>query len=163
MKPPVVVPPVASPTVPDVNLQIIDIQNRKVVTNKDANLWDLHFTTWAGAKSVKVIPKGTEVEVSATAKHPLGGIYYLSEYSYSKGIMNGINSADVSEIAVKPVDPPVVVPPTPVVPPVVPPVTPPVTPPIDPNLPTDGEDALTWLRRVLAWITGLLSKFTFKK
>ena len=84
-----------------------------MVTNKDANLWNLDFTTWAGAQSVKVIPKGTEVEISATAKHPLGGTYYLSEYSYSKGIRNGINIADCTDKVV-------VVPPTIPDPPVVP-------------------------------------------
>jgi len=133
MNPPVVVPPIQAPTPPTASIQITDVQNRKVVLNKDTNLWDLTFTTWAGAKSVKTLAKGTEIEVSATAKHPLGGLYYLSEYSFSRGIMNGINSADCDEIEVKPVDPPVVVEP-PVEPPVV--VEPPiVTPPTTPEMP----------------------------
>ena len=123
-------PPVTPPPTPVPGLQVTDVQNRLVVTNKDCNLWDLSFTTWAGTKSVKVLPRGTQIEVSATAKHGLGGIYYLSEYSFSKGIMNGINSADVDEITVKPVDPPVVVPPPVVTPPPVV-VPPPVTPPLD--------------------------------
>ncbi len=146
MNPPVVVPPVAPPTPPISSVQVLDIQNRKVALNKDAHLWDLSFTTWADAKSVKVIPyidkttdKPTEIEVSATAKHPLGGLYYLSEYSFSKGTMNGINSADCDEISVKPVDPPVVVEP-PVEPPVIvePPIViepPIVTPPVTPEAP----------------------------
>jgi len=128
-----------------------------------------------GTYTFKTLPKGTEIEVSATAKHPLGGIYYLSEYSFSKGIMNGINSVDVDEISVKPVDPVVVPPvvpepPKPVEPPVTetPPIvpvpeTPVVTPPVDPNLPTNGEDAVSWLSRILVWVKSILSKFTYKK
>ena len=139
-----------------------DIQNRKIVLNKDANLWDLNFNTWAEAKAVKTLPKGTEIEVSATAKHKLGGLYYMTEYSFSKGIMNGFNSADCSEINVPPEVTPE--PPKPDIPPVVPPVIPPViTPPVDPNLPADGEDAAGWLKRIFAWVINILGKFKFKK
>ncbi len=115
--------PIPAPAPPVPTLQITDIQNRIVVTNKDANLWNLDFTTWAGAQSVKVIPKGTEVEISAVAKHPLGGSYYMTEYSYSKGIRNGLNVQDCSEKEIVP----------PVVPPVVPPTIP--EPPIVPEKP----------------------------
>lgn len=95
---PVVVPPVVvPPSNSTVTLQIADIPNKKVRLIRDANLWDLAFTTWAGAKSVKTIPAGTIVEASATAKHPLGGTYYLSEYSYSRGVGNGINVKDCED------------------------------------------------------------------
>lgn len=101
-------PPKPTPVTPPATaIQITDIQNRVVVTKKDANLWDLNFNTWAEAKSVKVIPKGTEVEISAIAKHPLGSSYYMTEYSFAKGIKNGINIVDCEE---KPA-PPVVTPP----------------------------------------------------
>lgn len=100
------VPPVPAPvTPPTVTLQISDIQNKKVKLVRDANLWDLGFTTWATAKSVKTLPVGTVVEVSALAKHPLGGEYYLSEYSYSRGVGNGINVKDCQDY-VDPVAPP---------------------------------------------------------
>lgn len=91
-------------------LTVTDIVNKIVVTKKDTNLWDLSFTKWADAKSIKVIPKGTELEVSATALHELGGLYYLTEYSFSKGINNGINVVDCE-------DKPTPVPPTPPLPP----------------------------------------------
>ena len=146
-------PVVPAPT-PVAGVQITDIANRTVVTNKDCNLWDLSFTKWDEAKSVKTIPKGTQIEVSATAKHGLGGIYYLSEYSYSKGIMNGINSADVDEIAVKPVDPPVVVdPPTPT-----PEPEKPVEPPTVPENPNLDEENNTLLKQILAIVTEILNK-----
>lgn len=106
----------ANPT-PQVNLQLTDIVNRKMVLNKDANLWDLTFTTWQTAKSVKTLAKGTQIEVSATARHPLGGLYYLTEYSFSKGVMNGFNSVDCDEIPTPPVPPTPPTPPTPPVPP----------------------------------------------
>lgn len=142
------------PAAPSPSLALQDIQNKIVITNKDANLWDLNFTSWATAKSIKVIPKGTEVEVSATAKHPLGGTYYLTEYSYSKGIMNGINLVDCSDK--------VIIPPTPE-----PPVEPPVEPPKPPT-PTEYDqqqdaqisaiqkqlDALKALvQQIIDWIT----------
>ena len=98
-------PPTAPVTPPSVTLQISDIQNKKVRLKKDTNLWDLAFTTWAGAKSVKTLPAGTIVEVSALAKHPLGGNYYLSEYSYSRGVGNGINVVDCEDYT-DPVAPP---------------------------------------------------------
>jgi N-acetylmuramoyl-L-alanine amidase CwlA len=120
--------PAPAPVPPATPIQITDIANRVVVTKKDANLWDLNFNTWAEAKSVKVIPKGTEVEISAVAKHPLGSSYYMTEYSFSKGIKNGINVVDCEE------KPPVVEPPI-VVPPVDPPVTPPIEPPVEPTYP----------------------------
>lgn len=157
MNPPVVLPPVAPPTPPISAVQVLDVQNRKVVLNKDTDLWDLTFTTWSDAKSVKRLSKGTEIEVSATAKHPLGGLYYLSEYSFSKGIMNGINSEDCDEIVVAPVDPPVVVEP-PVTPPVEPPVEPPVvTPPVTPEAPTSN------LWQLLAQSLIAIVKFLFRR
>ena len=77
---------------------------------------ELNFTSWGTAQSVKVIPKGTEVEISATTKHPLGGTYYLSEYSYSKESETVINIADCRQSgSCAPVVPPVI-PEPPVVP-----------------------------------------------
>jgi hypothetical protein len=107
--------PIEVPT-PIVNLKVTDITNRVVILNKDANLWDLSFTAWDNAKSIKTYPKGTQIEVSAVANHPLGGTYYLTEYSYSKGVMNGFNAKDCDELP-----PPVVIPPvTPPEPPITP-------------------------------------------
>lgn len=105
---PVPVPPTPTPapvTPPTITLQISDITNKKVRLIRDANLWDLAFKTWATAKSVKTLPAGTIVEVSALAKHPLGGSYYLSEYSYSRGVGNGINVKDCEDYT-DPVAPP---------------------------------------------------------
>lgn len=97
--------PVPTPPKPTVTLQISDIPNKKVRLVRDANLWDLAFKTWADAKSVKTLPAGTIIEVSANAKHPLGGNYYLSEYSYSRGVGNGINVKDCEDYT-DPVAPP---------------------------------------------------------
>lgn len=103
--PPVVAPPVTPPSNNTVTLQISDITNKKVRLVRDTQLWDLAFKTWATAKSVKPLPAGTIIEVSALAKHPLGGNYYLSEYSYSRGVGNGINVKDCEDY-VDPVAPP---------------------------------------------------------
>ncbi len=95
-------PPPASNTV---TLKIADIKNKKVKIVRNTSLWDLGFKTYATAKAVKPLAAGTIVEVSATAKHPLGSTYYLSEYSYSRGVGNGINVKDCVDY-VDPVAPP---------------------------------------------------------
>lgn len=124
---PVVVPE------PKKDLVAIDIVNKLVITNKETSLWDLGFSSFVNAKSIKVFPKGTVLEVSALVDHPLGGRYYLTEYSFSKGIMNGINIADVANytapVVVTPVPEPTPV--EPEVPVVVEPTPEPETPPID--------------------------------
>lgn len=150
--------PVPTPT-PTLLLVVTDIPNRTMVLNKDANLWDLSFETWATAKSVKVLPKDTPIEVSATVKHRLGSTYYLTEYSFRQGIMNGINAADLSELPVTPpiVTPPVVVPPTP---------TPEPTPVVVPTEHDNVQDAQisamqktidalkAVVDKIIAWVTG---------
>lgn len=158
--------PTPPPTPPPAKIEVTDIINKTLVCNKDANLWDLGFASWDAARAVKTLPSGTNIEVSAIAKHPLGGMYYLTEYSFRQGIMNGINVADLSEVAVTP--PPVVEPP--ITPPVTPPVvTPPiVVPPVTPAPPTEHDktqdaqisamqktlDALTAaVNKIIAWIT----------
>lgn len=98
--------PAPAPTPPPtVTLQITDIPNKKVKLIRTANLWDLHFAKYADAKAVKSLPAGTTIEVSATAKHPLGSTYYLSEYSFSKGIGNGINVKDCEDVPATPAVP----------------------------------------------------------
>ncbi len=136
--------PVPTPT-PSPTLVVTDIANRTMVVNKATSLWDLNFTKWADAKKVAPLTSGTKVEVSATVKHVLGSTYYLTEYSFRKGIMNGINAADLSEL---PAPTPT---PTPVTPPVVPPVTPPVEPPTDymPFFAKIFNAIVEWVKKVL--------------
>ena len=103
---------------PAVNLRT-DIPDKKVILIRDSNLWDMSFTTLAGAKALKALPKGTVIDVAGVYNHQLGGKYYLSNYSWNNGINNGINVKDCEDYVAP------VVPPTPVP---EPPVTPPVTP-----------------------------------
>lgn len=139
---------------PSINLEITDIVNKKVRLIRDTSLWDLHFTKYADAKSIKTLSKGTEIEVSATAKHPLGSTYYLSEYSFSKGIGNGINVKDCEDVDVeKPATtlPPVEIP--------IPTVPPPTVPTKD-----DEQDArLNALEKavkaIVDFLSGLFSGF----
>jgi hypothetical protein len=155
-KPPVVVPPAPKPTpaptpVPTVNYTVTNIVDKKVRTTKDANLWDLHFSKYSEAKSVKVIPKGSEVSVSATAKHKLGSTYYISEYSFAKGIGNGINVVDCEDVNVeKPTTPP---PPVVIPVPSVPPAAPPTT--VDP----DRNAIIAFLTTIRDMITAFLGRF----
>ena len=93
--------PVVTPqTTPTSQLKITDIPNKTVRLNAGTKLWDLSFTSWGNAVEVKTFDTPTEVEVSAIAEHPLGGKYYLSEYSFNKGIGNGINIADCTDVQV---------------------------------------------------------------
>lgn len=139
-------PPAPTPVPPaTVTLQITDIPNKHVKLVRDANLWDLHFTKWADAKAVKTLAPGTDVEVSAIAKHPLGGEYYLSEYSFSKGIGNGINVKDCEDVVVPPPVEPTPPPPVPV----------PVPIPVEP----DRNAILAFLTMLRDLITEFLGKF----
>jgi hypothetical protein len=115
-----------------------------LVANKDAELWDLSFAKWADAKSVKVLPKGTQIEISATVKHPLGGMYYLTEYSFKQGIMNGINVSDMSEPEPTPPAPPSDTPP------------PVVVPEPTPEPDTELEQRVSTLERLVKAITDFL-------
>lgn len=131
------------PPTTQITLQITDIPNKQVKLVRDANLWDLHFAKWADAKAVKTLPAGTQVEVSAIAKHPLGGSYYLSEYSFSKGIGNGINVKDCEDVSTPP--PPVEPAPVPVPTPI----------PVEP----DRAAILAFLAMLRDLITDFLGKF----
>lgn len=103
----------ANPATP-VNLRI-DIPDKKVILIRDSNLWDMSFTSFSNAKAVAALPKGTVIDVAGVYDHPLSkSDYYLSNYSWNKGLNNGINRADCEDY-VEPAPVPVPTPePTPV-------------------------------------------------
>lgn len=149
------------------NLIAIDIPDKIYVTTKDTNLWDLGFSSWGDAKSVKVLPKGTQIEVSATVDHPLGGRYMVSKYSYSKGIMNGVNVADIVEYkspaVPKPPEPETPVVSTPEPPQEEPEKQPPVIVEPTPNPSTDPkDDDLNQLQGRFDKLVGILKTFIDK-
>lgn len=97
--------PTPTPT-PKPSISIKEVALKTIVVTKTggAELWDLNFAKYADAKSVKHFNKGDRIDVTAIATHPLGGKYYMTQYSVDKKIMNGINVADVSDYtAPKPV------------------------------------------------------------
>lgn len=99
--------PAPAPVAPaPAKLVAIDIPNKMFIIKKETDLWDLSFTKWADAKSIKKYPAGTVIEISAMVDHPLGGRYLLTEYSLSKGIMNGFNANDMEEVKVVPIPEP---------------------------------------------------------
>lgn len=137
--------PAPAPTPPpQVTLKVTDITNTTVKMLKDTPLWDLGFSKWSDAVQVKVLAPG-DFGVSAVAEHPLGGKYYLTEYSFSKGIRAGINAKDTDhpDPSVL-INPPAPTPtPTPVPQPVPIPVPTPVptpTPPTTPEPPVTPTD-----------------------
>ena len=99
--------PAPAPVAPaPAKLVAIDIPNKMFIIKKETDLWDLSFTKWADAKSIKKYPAGTVIEISAMVDHPLGGRYLLTEYSLSKGIMNGFNANDMEEVKAVPIPEP---------------------------------------------------------
>ena len=103
----------------------VDIPDKKVILTKDTNLWDMDFAVWGDAKPVMskgkpvVLPEGTVIDVAGVYDHKLSTTdYYLSKYSWDRGLNHGISKADVKNFTEKPV----------VIPPTVPPVDVPGTP-----------------------------------
>ena len=91
----------------DIVLKYEEIEKKSIILNKDANLWNLHFSTWNDAKSVKSFAKGTQIDnIVAVATHPLGSKYYITEYSYNNHIDNGFNVADCDNIITEPIEVP---------------------------------------------------------
>lgn len=143
----------ANPITP-VNLRI-DIPDKKVILIRDTNLWDMSFTSFANAKAIAALPKGTVIDVAGVYDHPLSNSdYYLSSYSWNKGLNNGINRADCEDYVA-----PVVVEPIPVEP-----TTPPTGDsvgtlpplPVDPN--GDIIKRLGILETIVKTITDFLDK-----
>lgn len=151
--------PDPAPEVPP-TLEFNAITPKKVVTTSDTNLWDLSFTNWHDAQSVKVLPKDTTIDVAATVNHPLGGVYYISQWSYDRKIFNGINVVDVQDYSPPQPEPTPPVPTEPE-PPVEPPVVvPPVEGPVIPVVPSKKkalwEAIKSLLRLVVFAIPGIL-------
>lgn len=66
----------------------------KVRLNKDTSLWAFDETKWGDIKSVKEFQKGALIDVAGVAVNPLGSTYYITPYSFERGIMHGFNAVD---------------------------------------------------------------------
>lgn len=70
-----------------------------LVTNKVASLWDLSSSGGWNLTKVKDLPVGEPFVAVASAKHPNGGTYYMTAYSYNGGNIRtpyGVNKADLN-------------------------------------------------------------------
>lgn len=146
-----------------VKLEIKDVTNKKVKLVKNpTTLWNLQFAKYPDAKEVKTLPAGTEFEVSAVVTHPLGSQYYISEYSYAKGIANGINVKDTDQPDPAKLNDPVSVPPI-VIPVPIPPKNEPTPEPpvvVDPDAGVpDTNMIVAFLQMLVKLITDFLAKF----
>lgn len=150
---PVAIPiPVTQPT--RINLSFNDVPDVAVKITKQTNLWDLSFDSYANARSIKPLAAGESFTVSAIVEHPLGSKYYVTPYSHSKGIYNGVNVKDTdypdpTKLGV-PILPPVVVPVP--VPPVEEPEPPVVVDPLK-----GIEERLSIIEAILKSVTDFLS------
>lgn len=155
----------ANPKTP-VSLRL-DIPDKKVVLIRDANVWDMSFTSFSSAKAVTALKAGTVIDVAGVYDHPLSKTdYYLSKYSWDRGLNNGISQADcIDYVEPKPAPIPDPIKPTPVPTPV-PPVDedpgtiPPL--PVDPN--GDIIKRLTTLEAFMKLVGNFLDKiFKWRK
>lgn len=79
-------------------LVIEPIPTKKVKAIRDTNLWNLDFTNINKAEAVKPVEEGMIIQdVAAIVTHPCGSKYYMTLYSYSHGIHNGINILDCED------------------------------------------------------------------
>lgn len=75
-----------------------DIQDKKVITTKDTDIWDMNFSSWSDAKSVGSIKAGTVIDIAGEYDHPLSSSdYYISKWSWDRGLDYGINKADCKD------------------------------------------------------------------
>ena len=95
-------------------LVIEPIPTKKVKAIRDTSLWNLDFTDINKAEAVKPVEEGMIIQdITAIVTHPCGSKYYMTLYSYSHGIHNGINVLDcedyVEEVEkpIPPIDTPV--------------------------------------------------------
>lgn len=155
--------PVPTPKPPaTVKLEVKNVNDVTVKLTKDASLWDLSFAKYADAKEVKKLPKGSDFGVSAVVTHPLGSKYYMTEYSYSKGISTGVNVKDTDHPDPAklndPISPPPIVVPTPLPPKEDPKPVPPVV--VDPGAGVPDTNAVVaFLQMLNKLITEFLAKF----
>lgn len=108
------------------------------------SVWDL--TTNPNYKAVTTLKKGAGFRAYAQIKFN-NSMYYVSEYSYSKGLKNGVNAVDLEPVIEKPVSKPQ---PTPE-----PEPSKPVT-----EKPGYAEENNKLLKQILQLLTDLITKFT---
>jgi len=152
-------PPAPSPPVvtPVVNKYIRFATPLKMVTNKQANLWNFNKKGFS-FDIVKTLTAGQEFEAYGEAQHSNGGIYYMTAYSFGNAEVDGspsfpygINKIDLNLVP-PPAPTPVPVPPTPT--PVPEPI---VEPPVPPQ---DTEKDV--LKQILEILKKLLAFFGIK-
>lgn len=100
---PTPVPP--SPTAP---IEYTRITPKRIRLVRTANLWNFNFASWAAAQAVKTYGAGELIDVVATARNVLGGVYYMTAYSYNDGNIrstNGFNVVDCEDYVPAPTEP----------------------------------------------------------
>jgi hypothetical protein len=100
---PTPVPP--SPTAP---IEYTRITPKRIRLVRTANLWNFNFASWASAQAVKVYGANELIDVVATARNSLGGVYYMTAYSYNEGNIrstNGFNVVDCEDYVPAPTEP----------------------------------------------------------
>lgn len=129
-----------------------------LVTNKaPTNLYNITKKTWDDLATgvVKKLGKGEEFQAVGQYAHPLGGVYYMTSYSFGDADKtgkptqpNGVNKVDLSPKPAAPTPPA--------------PTTPTTPAPVDPNTPpATVEEAVkdpSLLTKLLAWILARLGK-----
>ena len=148
------------------NLKYEKIDRKSIKLKLNTSLWDLHFTSYNNAKSIKKYNKGDVIDnIVAIVKHPIGSTYYITEYSYKNNIMNGFNVKDCEDVVKEEpkVDPPKVDPPKVDPPKVDPPkVDPPKEEPSEDNKTTEVEINENFIKKIIKAIIDLFKKWLYK-
>ncbi len=149
--PPVVVPPPPPPTTTVTITHSVLPAPVTYKLNKDANLWNYNVATWGEFKPVKALKKDEQFVVYAIAdNHNVHAKYGVTQYSYSRGITNGVNMVDLDLVTAVPQ--PIPTPPPPA------PIPSPTPPPPVPQEP-DRNAIMAFLAMLAKLITDFLAKF----
>ena len=89
--------PPAQPA-PSAEISYEEIPKKKVKLIRNTSLWNFNFMNWTDARPVKSFNEGTTFTVVAIATNKtVNAEYYVTEYSFSKKITNGLNVVDCKD------------------------------------------------------------------
>lgn len=162
--------PTPAPKPVAVNYERLSTPKVYVCKLEPTNLWDFNSATWAGFKVQQPFSKGSQITVFGLAKHPLGGTYGMTKYSFGNADGTGspdhtwgFNMKDLDEfVAPAPVPTPT---PTPVPVPTPTPVPTPVpqptpTPTPVPSPPDYDKETNIIVKKILELVQWIVNKLT---
>lgn len=88
-----------APVTPELVWTKFDSLQTYICNKQPTTLWNFNSTTWAGCTAVKEFKKGDRLDIYGSVYNKsLDATYLLTEYSFTKGITNGFNKADLDKV-----------------------------------------------------------------